>query len=229
MKNNRNLFTFLIFLFLIFFTVNANAALEVRGTDTLGNQLIYDTVLDITWYDYSTETMLWQDAVDWADNLVVTFGTNVYSDWRLPEALPVNGSFYVYDGPDDGSIDIGPNITSENAELSHLFNVTLGNSYVIDDDYYPGIHNQFPFNNLLDWYYWYETESGRFAPDEYGFFFLFYNGFQSSWDDPDMSNHAMAVLDGDVVFGDPVPIPSALLLLVSGILGLAGFSRKTQK
>ena len=31
----------------------ANAALIVRGTDSLGNQLIYDDDLDITWYDYS--------------------------------------------------------------------------------------------------------------------------------------------------------------------------------
>ena len=35
------------------FSVQAHAELYDRGNDTLGNRLIYDTDLDITWYDYT--------------------------------------------------------------------------------------------------------------------------------------------------------------------------------
>lgn len=35
------------------FSVQAHAALYNRGTDSLGNQLIYDSDLNITWYDYT--------------------------------------------------------------------------------------------------------------------------------------------------------------------------------
>ncbi len=37
----------------LLFSVQANAALQNLGEDSQGNRLIYDTDLDITWYDYS--------------------------------------------------------------------------------------------------------------------------------------------------------------------------------
>lgn len=55
-----------------------NAALYDRG-----GGLIYDSVLNITWLqnaNYSGGTMTWDNAVDWADNLVF----QNYNDWRLP-------------------------------------------------------------------------------------------------------------------------------------------------
>lgn len=40
-------------LLVVLFLINtANAELFVRGTDSLGYQLIYDSDLNITWYDY---------------------------------------------------------------------------------------------------------------------------------------------------------------------------------
>jgi len=56
----------------------ANAALHDRGSG-----LIYDDVLDITRLqnaNYSGNTMTWDNAVNWVDNLVF----QNYSDWRLP-------------------------------------------------------------------------------------------------------------------------------------------------
>jgi hypothetical protein len=56
----------------------ANAALHDRGAG-----LIYDDALDITWLqnaNYFGNTMTWDNAVNWADNLVF----QNYSDWRLP-------------------------------------------------------------------------------------------------------------------------------------------------
>ena len=35
------------------FSMQAQAALQNLGTDSLGNRLIYDTDLNITWYDYT--------------------------------------------------------------------------------------------------------------------------------------------------------------------------------
>ncbi len=48
------------------------ATLINRGTDTAGNRLIYDTELDITWYDYNTAADNWANQVAWADSLSVT-------------------------------------------------------------------------------------------------------------------------------------------------------------
>jgi hypothetical protein len=50
-----------------------------------GNGLIYDDDLDITWLQYANyagNTMTWDEAVSWADNLVY----EGYTDWRLPDA-----------------------------------------------------------------------------------------------------------------------------------------------
>ncbi len=41
----------------------AKADLELRGADNLGYNLVYDTDLDITWYDFSHFAPAYQDAV----------------------------------------------------------------------------------------------------------------------------------------------------------------------
>lgn len=49
-----------------------------------GNGLIYDDILNVTWMqnaNYSEGTLTWDDAMNWAGNMV--FGG--YNDWRLPE------------------------------------------------------------------------------------------------------------------------------------------------
>lgn len=227
----------LAFLSIVAVSSVAQAELVVRGSDGGGNRLIYDTTLDITWYDFRFGTDAWPNVVAWADALVVDFGGNSYADWRLPKALPVDASGYDYNWSTDGTTDIGANITSPNAELSHLFFVTLGNSAVDDADYFPGVHNHGPLVSLEDWYYWYGTEyagppgngdidnDGDGQPDVYndtrGFFFTFYNGFQDSWGM--MSNYGIAVRDGDVA---PVPVPPAAWLFGSALLGLAGMRKR---
>ena len=213
------------------------AELQVRGTDTEGRKLVYDTVLDVTWYDFSFGTDSWSNVVAWADGLSVNFGGNIYDTWRLPQSLPVNNVAYDYDYSTDGTTDVGSNITSANAELSHLFYVSLGNSFVDDPDYFPGIHDKGPFVNLEEWYYWYGTEymgppgngdidvDGDGTPDAYadtrGFFFLFQNGFQDSWGN--MSNYGIAVLDGDV---SPIPVPAAVWCFGGGWLAFVQISRR---
>lgn len=230
-----------IFLLCFFGTTSqANAELAIRGTDAAGHRLIYDSVLDVTWYDFRFGTVPWPDAVAWAEDLVVDFGGNVYSDWRLPKAEPVSGGAYSYDRASDGTTDVGSNIVSPNAELSHLFYVSLANAYLDDDAYDPALRNSGPFESLEYWYYWYGSEyqgpprNGDLdtdgdgirdtLADTRGFFFLFSNGNQSSWGG--MTNLAMAVRDGDV---SPIPVPAAGLLALTGVIGMLPFTRRSRK
>jgi hypothetical protein len=69
------------------FVVPVNATLVDRG-----GGMIYDSDLNITWLQDANlgGQMDWSSAIAWADQLV--YGG--YSDWRLPHALPVNGSTY---------------------------------------------------------------------------------------------------------------------------------------
>ncbi len=135
------------------FSVQADAALFNRGTDTLGYRLIYDDVLGITWYDYTKSYDAWQNQVNWAGALDVDFGGTHYTDWRLPST--VDGQ-YVWGY--DGTTTAGYNITT--SEMGHLFYVGLGNKgyydtsgvYVGDGNW--GLLNTGDFQNLQPDYYW---------------------------------------------------------------------------
>jgi hypothetical protein len=167
MKKFKMIFALMVTLVVIFgFSVASHATLYDRGTDARGNKLIYDSDLDITWYDY-TEVVSdssvvkqvyapdlslsynnWGGSVDWAGDLTVGFGGTVYDDWRLPstiDGLVVHGN--------DGTTTAGYNIVS--SELGHLFYEELWNkgyydasgTYVGDGNY--GMNNMGIFKNLL--------------------------------------------------------------------------------
>jgi hypothetical protein len=135
------------------FPTQAHAALINLGTDSLGNRLIYDTEFDITWYDYTNYVGFWQDTMDWASGLSVTFGSNIYEDWRLPSALNQDGS--------------GPcsvyNCTG--SEMGHLYYIELGNMGYLDTSgnqtacYHSNcLSNTGDFQDLKPYYYWTSTE-----------------------------------------------------------------------
>jgi PEP-CTERM putative exosortase interaction domain len=75
---------FILVVAFLLFSSTAHAFLINRGTDTLGNRLIYDNDLNITWYDFSNTASNWDTQVAWADALSVDFGGTIYDDWRLP-------------------------------------------------------------------------------------------------------------------------------------------------
>ena len=123
----KRIFTFLFAISMVLgFYVQAHADLYLRGTDTAGNRLIYDSDLDITWYDYSNAPNTWQNQMNWASALTVNFGVNIFDDWRLPSAF------------DSCS---GYNCT--NSEMGHLYyieGVTFSNpgfflNLVLEDDW----------------------------------------------------------------------------------------------
>ncbi len=219
-----------ITLMVLGFSLKSQASLLNRGTDTLGNRLIYDSDLNITWYDYTysytnySQTS-WYNALSWAGSLTVILNGIEYDDWRLP-TITINQDppTYGYSGLNT----YGYNIT--NSEMGHLFYIELGNkAYYATDGTNPqdgwGLKNTGPFEHLY--------ASGYYTDMTYAYnvYAAVYHEFSN---DPNFTGngsqyaaakealggtgvYAMAVLNGDV---SAVPVPGAFWLLASGFAGL---------
>src|SRR5208337_74912 len=100
-----------LFLALVFMAAGAILAGTAKAAliDN-GNNLIYDTALNITWYDPAPTVMTWNMANTWAAGLTV--GGTTAGTWTLPTTLPVNGSTYNYNWSYNGSTDVGYNISA---------------------------------------------------------------------------------------------------------------------
>lgn len=183
-----------------------------------GSGLIYDDVLDITWLQdanyaistgYITGPMDWYQAMEWADQLEYMG----YDDWRLPSAENV------IESPVPGY--------PAGTELGYLYHIELGN-------YGSAVFHCGPFVNLEYGSYWLSTEASG-GPDPGGQFAkvfvvnLFTEGkpvgmIMDTWK-MNAIGRAWAVRDGDVT---PVPEPTSGLLLLTGIVGLYVFRKKSR-
>lgn len=220
--------------------VFANAELLNRGVDSQGNRLIYDSDLNITWYDYTRTMDTWETQMNWADALDIDLNGTHYNDWRLPST--VDGLIdYGYDGTTTG----GYNITS--SELGHLFYTELGNKSPCTtdgtcDDEQPdlGLTKTGDFQNLRPASgkdpsgYWSGTEYS--ADPSYAWYFATDYGYQDIFMkngefmiefDSDIAHYAVAVRDGDIsVAVVPEPISSTLFIVGGAILGFKRFRKK---
>lgn len=183
---------------------SADAALISR----LGDLAYYDTDADLTWLadanyaqtsGYDTDgLMLWADANAWATNLNVAGVTG----WRLADAKGCSSV----------------NCTSE--EMGNLFYNVLGGtasqSIVTTHN-----ANYDLFSNIQPWYYWLAT---KYTENDTGaWYFGMHYGGQGVGNTTLYSFSAWAVHDGDV---GRVPVPSAVWLFGSGLIGLIGVARR---
>jgi len=201
----RTIIVFLAPAMVLCFCGSTDANLFDRGVDSLGNKLIYDSDLNITWYDFMKSPDNWQNQVNWAAGLAVNFGVNTYDDWRLPVTFDQACSGY--------------NCT--NSEMGHLYYTELGNIAIIGGG---PLANTGPFQKLQGVSYWSGTDYSPELPLLNAWQFNFFGGFQAGGAKMfDLS--VLAVRPGDVS-STLVPVPPAVLL---GLLGLGAAGLKLRE
>jgi len=212
----------------------------LQGRDLDGNaatfEAYYDTTLDITWLadaNAAGTTMTWAAANAWAAGL--TLGG--FTDWRLPTNTPINGSSYQTNFTNNATSDLGyadsagwvDGSGNPVSEMGHMYYVTLGNlGFCTPDNLDPtgctaqpgwGPSNTGPFSNLQSDFYW----SGSALDSSSAWDFDFFFGIQGNDVVKSSNGFAWAVRSGDV---SAVPVPAAVWLFGSGLMGLLGLARR---
>jgi hypothetical protein len=190
-----------------------------------------------------TGRMDWFEANAWIGALNASSYLG-FNGWRLPRSTPINGSSFNLTSTRNGTTDNGTNISatgtlyegSTASELAYLYYNTLGHlrgGFDIDGTDLPcapsGVivssnsclieNGPFSTYELMSVsQFWTETSIGSDALS-----FSFYAGYQTdSWVGyPGF--YAWAVADGDQF---AVPVPSAVWLFGSGLIGLVGVARR---
>lgn len=179
-------------------STNVNAALLER----LGGLAYYDDVANLTWLaDANAAMTSGYDAdgrMNWQQSMDWAAGLTVggVDGWRLPDS----DTCLYYD--------------CTGSEMGNLYYNVLGNTSGSGSLR----TNDGPFSNIQNYsYYWSATEYNAGARD-----FSMYDGIQGIIDYKSVEVHAWAVRSGDV---SAVPVPTAIWLFSSGLIGLIGVAR----
>ena len=217
----------------------------LQGRDLDGNaatfEAYYDTTLDITWLADANINGIdnWQNQKDWAASLAL----GGFTDWRLPTNTPLNGSTYNTVFSNNGTTDNATATTTTDgtdggwrdgagdpvSEMGHMYYVTLGNLGVCipngggsttscNTQSGFGLSNTADFLNVQSSNYW----SGSALDSSGAWLFFTLNGRQDIRN-KNSNLFAWAVRSGDV---STVPVPAAVWLFGSGLLGLIGVARR---
>ncbi len=211
---------------LSFASATVQAALVGRLPATSGGtdyQAYYDTALNITWMAdanlAATKTfgtagvnaggyMTWATANSWIANMNAANYLG-FNDWRLPVTAqpdPTCGSQTAGNPPQ------GYGLNCTGSEIGHLYNVD-GVTVAT-----PG-----PFSHIQSSMYWGGTV---YAPNPtYVWGFRFGHGGEQTAPNKDLNAFVWAVRTGDVT---AVPVPAAMWLFGSGLIGLLGMARRTR-
>jgi len=196
-------------------STSVNAALVER----LGGLAYYDTEADLTWLTDAnsfgtlsggTGAIEWSNAQSYVENIFVVEGID---GWRLPTTTWPDESCNDYDY-------YNQRVNYRNcsgSEMGNLYYNVLGN----EDDL---LINTGPFINFQNGIYWSSTVDAS-APESWAWGFDMRNGDQYSYGMND-DHYVWLVHDGDVAELSPVPVPSAIWLFGSGLIGLAGMARR---
>jgi len=198
----------------------------------MGDGTIYDTDIQLSWlkdanyamtsgYD-ADGRMSWAAANTWANSLNDFGGFAGLTGWRLPTVVDTgsSGCNFAYSGT-----DCGYNVDTSTSEMAHLYYDELGNlgyyntSGVAQAGW--GLTNTGPFTNLQPYLYWSGTE---YAPHTNTAWTLYFSHGAQDWDDKTGHVYALAVHPGER--STSVPEPGTLLLLGSGLAGIAVFRKR---
>ncbi len=186
-------------------STSANAALVER----LGGLAYYDTDADLTWLadaNYALTSGFDADGhMDWATANSWAAGLNIagVTGWRLPDTDPAIRGF-----------------DQSGSEMGNLFYNVLGGEAGTS---LATTHNANYdlFSNLDPNFYWSATEHA--TSTDAAWVFDMYLGFQNYHSQSFSTNSAWAVYTGDV---SAIPVPAAVWLFGSGLLGLVGIGRR---
>jgi hypothetical protein len=178
-------------------------------------------------FNTSTGNMNWWGAQAWV-NYLNNISYAGITNWRLPKVTPVNGISFDHTLSFNGTTDRGFNSTAVNAtasEMAYLFLNELGNLSAFNTagvaQAGSGLINSGPFANFQSAPYWSGAEFPFTSTTDFDHAWLFSNanGAQGSGFKNDNTRfYALAVA--------PVPVPGAVWLMGSAIVGLMGLNRK---
>lgn len=227
-------------------TSPSEATLTTIGTADYGTgtyNLIYDDHQGLIWLDYSNAATTWQNQMNWAASLnnqgvltynidsayTLTWGSGDW--WRLPQVVATTSYScnWAYSGT-----NCGYNVDTATGEMAHLYYDEFGNLGYYDTSGVEqpgwGLTNTGPFNNLRSDPYWssYYYPNGGVA----WFFGFDYGAQYYTYKDTDFYVYALAVRPGEVTLAptpepttESVPEPGTMLLMGSGLAGLAFWRR----